>query len=509
MSKIVLLTVLLLAALPAAMWATGIETFSILKFAVFFGPLAVVVAVIFISRRPAWTIYSGMLFLFPFLGLIMPPARLGMTAFHFLAALLLVLALASQLTRENQWMPLFSRELRALWLPLLLLVPTVVFAIDIQRSLIEWVALWGYYATFVVGAHYLSDERNLQISQTLLATSLAIIALAIIIQKAAGISLSWLYSERGAESTGGMLIRRGSGLFQDPQKAGQVLAMLIAFLTVTWQRHSVPRGWRRLLVAAAVILAIPALLLTVSRLAIVMGLFCFAVGFVVLGRQSVPVRMLAWICGLAVVIIGAGLWGSSTLVDMLPVDLQKRALAVDESVSVRLSIWANTFHFYTDNPLVGIGPGNYREYYLLENHAFAAAARGFSAMAVPDQPESGYLKVLYEVGTFGFLAALSIAAYMFRLISANIQSTLPDVVSRGWAMALALGAFFVTFGTLFTTSDSRNAFLLVFFLSMAYADQIRVSKRAAASGPRALPREPAFRSPLLRHYSNRKRLGTP
>lgn len=509
MSKLVLLAVLLLAALPAAMWATELETFSILKLAAFFGPLAIALAVIFLSRRPAWAVFSGMLFLFPFLGLIMPPARLGMTAFHFMAAPMLVLVLAGQLTREGQWIPMFSRDLRDVWLPLLLLLPSVLFAFDAQRSLVEWIALWGYYVTFVVGASYLSDERNLQTAQTVLAASLAVMALAIIIQKVAGVSLAALYSERGLESTGGMLIRRGSGLFQDPQKAGQAIAMLIAFLTVTWQRHSVPRGWRRLLVAGAIALAIPALFLTVSRLAIAMGLFCLVVGFVLLGRQSVPVRLLGWISGVAALIIGAALWGSSTLVEMLPVDLQSRALALDESVAVRLSVWAESFHIYTDNPLFGIGPGNYREYFLMENPAFSAAARGFSRMVVPDQPESGYLKILYEVGTFGFLATLSVAVYMARLIVANIQSPLPDVVSRGWAMALASGAFLATFGTLFTLSDSRNAFLLVVFLSMAYADRVRVSKRAVAAGPSALRRDPPIRASLLRHDPGRQRPGSP
>ena len=471
MPKIILIISIVLAVVPALIWATGLETFSGVRLLVFFGPFLLVIFLILLKRRPAWTAFSILLALMPIIGLIMPPARLSLTAFHYLALLLLLLGM--QAGNDARRVAFFARNLRIFWLPLLLLAPTVLFAVNIQRSAMEWAAMWGYYATVVVGLHYLSDRKNLITAHFLLVTSLAIISVAILVQKFAGVSFAWLYGDRGTEIVSGVLIKRGSGLFQDPQKAGQVIAMLTTYLTVLWQRRALPAGWARILTPIAIALALPALFLTVSRLAIASGMFFFLVGFLILGRQAIPVRVIARVCAGGILVAGALMWGNTEMINLLPSELQSRALAMDESMAARLGIWVHSFHIYMDHPLTGIGPGNYQQYFLMENPGYPASQGGFGPVLIPDQPESGYLKILYEVGTLGSLAILWFAGNMARLIIANIHSPVPDIASRGWAVAVAMGVFLVTFTTLFTTSDSRNAFLPVLFLTLAYADRLR------------------------------------
>jgi len=252
--------------------------------------------------------------------------------------------------------------------------------------------------------------------------------------------------------------------------------MLMVYLTVIWQRRALPRGLVRFLVLASIILAIPALLLTLSRLAIAAGaFFCFA-GFFFLGRRAPAVQAALWVFVIGIFCVALLLLGGDQLFSLLPPDLQKRFITVDESASVRYGIWAATFKIFLSNPLLGVGLGNYREY--LVHGAGLSVAASF----VPDQPESGYLKVLYEVGALGSVALVWAIWGSIKRIAENLRSPVPDVRSRAWATAAALGVFLVTFVTLFTTSDARNAFILVLLISLVNADRSRQMPSTVQSG---------------------------
>lgn len=479
MTRFFLLIVILAAAVPALIWGSGLKTFSTLKLLVFFGPVVLVLLYVLLNRRPAWAMFTAALILLPGLGLIMPPARLRMDAFNYLSILLLILAM--QTMREERPIRFFDASLRPFWMALLCLLPSALFAFDPQRSAVEWTLLWGYYAALLVGVRFLSVARNVAIAHNLLVVSLAVVSLAILVQKLANVSFGWLYSERGLESTAGMLIVRGSGLFQDPQKAGQFIAVLAAYLAIAWQRHALPRGVPRWMVPATLILALPALFLTVSRLAIVAGMFFAVAGMFLLGRQSVPFRIMARTIVIALLAAAAMLWGTSAMIDMLPEELQHRTLAMDESLAVRFGIWAQSFNVFLENPLTGIGLGNYQAYFLADNPAYITWQGGPGRAVVPTQPESGYLKILYEVGAIGSLAILVLAGHATRMIMANIRSPVPEVSSRAWSVAAAMGAFLITFVTLFTTSDARNALLPIIFLALIHADSMRDTRRGAMS----------------------------
>ena len=142
-------------------------------------------------------------------GLTMPPARFGLSVFNVLGVILLLMAL--QARRDECPQRFFTTDLRIYWLPILLLLPSVFIAINVQRAAIEWLLLWGYYAVVLVGRGVFSDQRNVDRTHALLAISLAVISLCILLQKLTGISFGFLYQERELVASAGTFVKQGSG----------------------------------------------------------------------------------------------------------------------------------------------------------------------------------------------------------------------------------------------------------------------------------------------------------
>lgn len=485
-------------AIPALVWATDLKSFSITRFLAFFGPILLGLPWLLTRRRPTWLILMSMIMALPILGLIMPPARFGLSAFNIISLLLLLFYI--QAKRDECPQKLFSRDLRHYWLPLLLLLPSVLLGINVQHSAMEWLLLWGYFAVVVVGIGCFNDQRNIDTTHVLLSIALIIIAFSVLIQKLAGFSFSWLYAERSMVAAGGTFVQQGSGVFQDPQKAAQVIAMLAVYLAVIWQRKAIPSGAARLVVLISILFAIPALLMTLSRIAIAAGAFFGLAGILLLGRHAPATRTMVRVLGIGIVAVGLLALGGDGLIGLLPVELQKRFVAVDESAALRLKIWSDSFAIFVAHPLFGIGPGNYREYLAVASGLTANFGSLPSGLVIPDQPESGYLKILYEVGILGTIGMVWFMVGVGARISFNLRSPLPEVRSRAWAASAALGVFLVTFVTLFTTSDARSAFIPALLIGIVQADRARHLR------PGMVPNL-TYRVPGFGYGSNRARQG--
>jgi len=476
MGTVLLLILGFAIAIPALVWATGLESFSMTRMLAFFLPFMLGVPYLLVKRRPTWILFSILLGAFPILGIIMPPVRLQLSVFHAVALILLLLCLRA--SRDECPKTFFSRDLVYFWGPLLLLLPSILLAINVQHSGIEWLEMWGYYAVVIVGLGYFSDVRRVNNAHALLSVSLAVISISVLLHKLVGVRFDWLYAERSLVSAGSTLVKQGSGLFQDPQKAAQVIAMLTAYLTVVWKRKAVPKGAVRLMVGVSILLAIPALFLTLSRIAIAAGVFFSVVGLFLLSRQAPPTWTIVRVAVIGVLVIVGLTLGAGGLVSLLPSELQGRFSTVDVSAIGRWQIWTDTFNIFLSHPLFGIGPGNYKEYFIQANSVATDLRTGLPTGYVPDQPESGYLKILYEVGAIGTLAVLWFVWAAGRQIASNLRSPMPDVRSRAWGVVVAMGVFLVTFVTLFTVSDARSAILPIFFLTMMQADRARYARRA-------------------------------
>jgi O-antigen ligase len=160
-------------------------------------------------------------------------------------------------------------------------------------------------------------------------------------------------------------------------------------------------------------------------------------------------------------------------------------VTLGEDFEIRRKIWFDTWNMFADHPLAGIGLGSFQPF-LIEtrqtvfNFYGIGAERGVAY--VPDQPESGYFKILYEGGISGSIAALLVAGDALRraaLIIAGSDSK-SDARTEGIAALAALVTFGLTFVTLFTVGDPRIAAILAFLLAVIWHRSL--SARAMVHG---------------------------
>jgi len=150
----------------------------------------------------------------------------------------------------------------------------------------------------------------------------------------------------------------------------------------------------------------------------------------------------------------------------------------------RYFIWVDTWNMFVDHPFAGIGLGSFQPY-LAETRPtvfnFYGIGSAEGVVYIPDQPESGYLKILYEGGIVGSLAALLVAGDAIRRAIAVVagNSANPDARSEGIAALAALLAFAVTFVTLFTVSDGRIAGIFALFLAVIWHRSLQDTQAAS------------------------------
>ncbi len=139
---------------------------------------------------------------------------------------------------------------------------------------------------------------------------------------------------------------------------------------------------------------------------------------------------------------------------------------ISQSANIRVNIWHESWRAFQNygDMVTGIGPGNYKELIIRadpELRAEKAAGR-----YVPNQPESGYLKIFYETGLFS-LAGLFL--FMIGIVHKAAKSFFASEHTESTNIAIsasfALFAFSLGFVTLFTVTDERN--LIIFTIMYA------------------------------------------
>ena len=138
----------------------------------------------------------------------------------------------------------------------------------------------------------------------------------------------------------------------------------------------------------------------------------------------------------------------------------------------RITIWFDTWNMFADHPLTGVGFGAFRDYLKVTQPAvFNYYGMGDAAgiAYIPDNPESGYFKVLYEGGIAGSAALLLVAAdALRRAIGVVAGSADADARTEAIAALTALLVFSLTFVTLYTPGDPRVAGLLAFLFAVIW-----------------------------------------
>jgi O-antigen ligase len=132
----------------------------------------------------------------------------------------------------------------------------------------------------------------------------------------------------------------------------------------------------------------------------------------------------------------------------------------DDSYKFRAYIWNEAYDIYNKHKFLGIGIGNYKDYvgrysgdqyFLFEDNN----------ILIFDQPENGYLKILTELGAFGFIISfLMILIPIAKALYAHFTA------KKNYILLLFIApiiCWFISFNSLYTLSDSR---IIILFVSL-------------------------------------------
>lgn len=230
---------------------------------------------------------------------------------------------------------------------------------------------------------------------------------------------------------------RFPSFFQDPQKYAQFLSAGFFISLIQTKERNASR-WTFYVLPIAIIVA---LLFSGGRAGL-LGLM-IGIGLIVLLGNS-KYRLAIIIAAIFIFFI------STQYADKMSIFNRESTIA--DSYDFRFEIWKDAFEIFKAHPFFGIGIGNYAEYVSLHNpDQYWVANNVYTAY---DHPESGYLKLLTEFGSIGFLAYfLFIVIPMIKGIKHYWQTR--DSVSL--LLIAALLSWMVGFTTVYSLSDSRIA----------------------------------------------------
>ena len=436
-------------------------------------------------REPLRFAFLALIVGLPLAAAQVPPGRLGLTVFDVVMLVLTIGLLGRKVMATSAaGEPIFpSRSWLVAWL---FAIPCAVFSLYPSLSLQVFVLSFAIYVFFLFALAELGRERGFERLVLLLSIVSLVMAIGLFVDHFLHVNLSLRGSNLNQLTyAGGAEVRRAGGFFQDPQKAGAFLASMVTFLLLLAIRGRFRDARMRLVVWAAIALGSVALITTISRAAILACLLVSGTALFAFNRWNTALKLLIMGSMISAVVIMA-LIPVETWLDILPAALAERFQHSRLEFEQRLKIWFDTWNMFAEHPLTGIGLGSFQSY-LIETRPGVFSYYGIGAAQgiayVPDQPESGYLKILYEGGIVGSIAALLVAADAIRRAIGIIaaRDTNPDARSEGIAALAGLATFAATFVTLFTASDPRIAAMLAFLLAVIWhrsLQRARVTPRA-------------------------------
>jgi O-antigen ligase len=220
-------------------------------------------------------------------------------------------------------------------------------------------------------------------------------------------------------------VPRVAATLSHPNEAAMLLELTLPLLVAAAWSASTRRG--TVVLALAAIASMLALVLTFSRAGIVAALLALGLLALLATPRRNP-RQLSTIGAVALVVPLALAWTS-----VVDAGLDRRLLAgLDESSSLqppRTRFWSVAVEMLRDEPLLGVGPDNFRWRF--------ADYSGVDADNLGIHAHDQYLETLADTGVLGFLSfAWLLAALIVRSIQCLRQSPRED---RPWRAALLAG----------------------------------------------------------------------
>ena len=239
----------------------------------------------------------------------------------------------------------------------------------------------------------------------------------------------------------GMAQDRLPSFFQDPQKYAQFLAAT-SFLFLVKDAVASKPNWINYLM---LLLAIVALFVTGGRAAF----GGWMIGILVIALLGKP--QTRYVLIFSFIVLGSIAYNYSENFALL-----NRDSSVGDAYDFRYAIWEDAFKIFKDNPIVGIGVGNYANYVSVHNPDQFWMSE--NDMIFYDHPESGYLKLLTEFGAVGFIATF---AFFLIPIYKGAMLFIKNKDMNILLLIAALGSWSIGFYTVYSISDIRIRLLIV------------------------------------------------
>lgn len=427
-------------------------------------------SIVAITRRePLRFVFFATILGFPIMLAAVPPARFGLTVFDVVMAILAV-GLVGRRMLGTATVPIFpTASLAIAWLVAL---PCVVFSQFPAQSFKSFVVIFAVYAFFLLTLEELKRERGFERLVGLLSIVLIIMAVGCFVERVTHVNLSLRGDNLNQLSYAtGLEIYRAGGFFQDPQKGGTWFAIMIAFLLIAVVRGRLRDAKLNLLAWIGIVLGTGALITTVSRAAIAACVVICALALFAFNRWNAAVKLFI-AGGVVSAAIVAAMIPPDVWLSLVPREVAERFENPGRDLELRMRIWFDTWNMFADHPLTGIGFGAFQDYLkytqpTVFNYYGLGEATG--VVYIPDNPESGYLKILYEGGIAGSAAVLIVALdALRRSVGVMFGDRTPDARTEVIGALVALLIFSVTFVTLFTPADARIAALVAFCLALIW-----------------------------------------
>jgi O-antigen ligase len=423
-------------------------------------------------KEPLRFAFLALILCFPIAAAEIPPGRFEITAFHAVMAALAIGLVAKTLFGTATAFQTFFPT-RALLIAFLLIIPCIGFSQYPLWSLQQFIVNnLTVYVFLLFAIEEMKREKGFERIVLLLSIVLLVMATGLYIDHFLHMNLSLRGSNLNQDtmSESGLTIYRAGGFFQDPQRAGAYLACMITFLLLLAIRGRFTGTMMRFLVWTAIAVSLGALVTTISRTAIIACLSVSAMTLFLFNKWNAAAKLLV-IGSVMAIAMSMALTPVETWLNILPSTVLDRFMNMRAEVDHRLLIWLDTWDMFADHPGTGIGIASFRPYLIdtrpgVFNYYDIGTSEGVAY--IPDQPESGYLKILYEGGILGSLAALTVVGDAFRRGIAVIvdKKANSDARTELIAALAALVTFGATFVTLFTSADTRIAALFAIFLAV-------------------------------------------
>jgi O-antigen ligase len=424
-------------------------------------------------KEPLRFVFLALIACFPIANTIVPPGRIGLSVFDVVMVALAIALIGKRVLGSAAGRaPLFPTT--SMRIAGLFAVPCVALSQYPALSLLVFIVSFAVYAFFLCTLDELKREGGFERLVLLFSIVLLFVAIGLFVDHFLHVDLSLQGRHLNQLTYAGTLeIWRAGGFFQEPQKAGAFLSCMITFLLVLAIRGRFRGMKMRYVVWAAIVLSAVALITTISRTAILAFVLVSGMALFAFNKWNAAAKLL--IVGSVIPIATVvALTPMETWLSLGPATVSERFLEMRADLENRIVIWFDTWEMFADHPLTGIGPGSFQRY-LIETRPTVFNYYGIGEAAgvayIPDQPESGYLKILYEGGIAGSAAVLLVVADALRraaVLIASSRADSDDARTESIAAVAALINFGLTFITLFTAADPRIAALFAFLLAVIW-----------------------------------------